>query len=140
MNPARSPIVTSTLPSFCANASTSSTTSGSVTTVRTISTSFITGAGLKKCRPTTLLGRPVATAISVIDDEVDLGEPADVGAEVDTLQQRSLLGLAELAPCDGTPGGMLEMATPAGKGALVDLDGDHPQPRPGEYLSDTGTH
>jgi hypothetical protein len=32
------------------------------------------------------------------------------------------------------------MATPAGEGAFVDLDGDHPQPRPGEYLSDAGTH
>ncbi len=69
MNPARSPIVTSCLPSFCANVSTSSTTSGSVTTVRTISTNFMTGAGLKKCSPTTLPGRPVATAISVTDSE-----------------------------------------------------------------------
>src|SRR5690606_26267075 len=35
------------------------------------STSFITGAGLKKCTPTTLLGRPVPTAMSVTDsDEV----------------------------------------------------------------------
>ncbi len=40
-----------------------------MTTVRTTSTSFITGAGLKKCSPTTLPGRPVATAISVIDSE-----------------------------------------------------------------------
>ncbi len=69
MNPARSPIVTSVLPSRCANASTSATTSGSVTTVRTTSTSFITGAGLKKCSPTTLPGRPVATAISVTDND-----------------------------------------------------------------------
>ena len=54
-----------------ANASTSSTTSGSVTTVRTTSTSFMTGAGLKKCMPTTLPGPPVRTAISVTDsDEV----------------------------------------------------------------------
>ena len=33
------------------------------------STSFMTGAGLKKCSPTTLPGRPVATAISVIESE-----------------------------------------------------------------------
>ena len=67
MKPARSPMVTSTLPSRSASASTSSTTSGSVTTVRTTSTSFMTGAGLKKCMPMTLLGRPVATEISVTD-------------------------------------------------------------------------
>jgi hypothetical protein len=35
---------------------TSSTTSGSVTTVRTTSTNFSTGAGLKKCMPTTRPG------------------------------------------------------------------------------------
>src|SRR4051794_3489848 len=67
MNPARSPMVTSTLPSRSASASTSSTTDGSVTTVCTTSTSFMTGAGLKKCIPMTLLGRPVATDSSVTD-------------------------------------------------------------------------
>ena len=69
MKPALSPMVTSTLPSRWASASTSATTSGSVTTVRTTSTSFITGAGLKKCSPTTLPGREVATEISVTDRE-----------------------------------------------------------------------
>ena len=69
MKPALSPIVTSTLPSRCASASTSSITAGSVTTLRTTSTSFITGAGLKKCIPTTLPGREVATEISVTDSE-----------------------------------------------------------------------
>ena len=67
MKPALSPMVTSTLPSRAASASTSSTTAGSVTTVRTTSTSFITGAGLKKCMPMTLLGRPVTTDSSVTD-------------------------------------------------------------------------
>ena len=67
MKPALSPIVTSTLPSRAASASTSSTTDGSVTTVRTTSTSFMTGAGLKKCIPMTLLGRPVTTESSVTD-------------------------------------------------------------------------
>ncbi len=43
----------------------SATTSSSVTTVRTTSTSFMIGAGLKKCMPTTWLGRWVATEISV---------------------------------------------------------------------------
>ena len=71
MNPARSLIVTSTLPSRAHSASTSATTSGAVTTVRTTSTSFMTGAGLKKCMPMTRLGRVVATEISVTDsDEV----------------------------------------------------------------------
>ena len=69
MKPARSPMVTSILPSEATNASMSATTSGSVTTLRTTSTSFITGAGLKKCMPTTLPGREVATAISVTDSE-----------------------------------------------------------------------
>ncbi len=71
MNPARSLMVTSTLPRRPQSASTSATTSAEVTTVRTTSTSFITGAGLKKCRPTTCSGRAVATAISVtLSDEV----------------------------------------------------------------------
>ncbi len=47
----------------------SSTTSGAVTTVFTISTSFITGAGLKKCMPMTWFGRVVATEISVTDSD-----------------------------------------------------------------------
>ena len=67
MKPALSPIVTSVLPSRAASASTSSTTDGSVTTVRTTSTSFMTGAGLKKCMPMTLLGRPVTTESSVTE-------------------------------------------------------------------------
>ncbi len=69
MNPARSPIVTSILPSCWASASTSSTTLGSVTTVRITSTSFMTGAGLKKCSPTTRPGLLVATEMSVTDSD-----------------------------------------------------------------------
>ena len=71
MNPALSPTTTGVLPSRRASAFTSSRTSWSVTTVRMTSTSFCTGAGLKKCMPTTREGRPVATEISVTDrDEV----------------------------------------------------------------------
>ena len=71
MKPALSPMTTGVLPSRSASAATSSTTSCSVTTVRTTSTSLSTGAGLKKCIPTTLDGRVVATEISVTDsDEV----------------------------------------------------------------------
>src|SRR3712207_2697274 len=67
MKPARSPMVTPTLRSRVASAATSSTTDWSVTTVRTISTSFMTGAGLKKCIPTTRSGRPLVMASSVTD-------------------------------------------------------------------------
>ncbi len=35
--------------------------------MRTTSTSFNTGAGLKKCMPTTRSGRPVTSAISVTE-------------------------------------------------------------------------
>ena len=69
MKPARSPITTGTLSRVAANSFASSTTSCSVTTVRTSSTSFCTGAGLKKCIPITLPGRPVRTASSVTDSD-----------------------------------------------------------------------
>ena len=69
MKPALSPITTGFLPSRAASAVTSSTTCCSVTTVRTTSTSLSTGAGLKKCIPTTFEGRVVATEISVTDSE-----------------------------------------------------------------------
>ena len=81
MNPARSPMVTSVLPSEASNASISATTSGSVTTLRITSTSFITGAGLKKCRPTTLSGREVATAISVTDSDEVLVASTSLGRQ-----------------------------------------------------------
>ena len=69
MKPARSLMVTSTLPSRAHSASMSSTTSASVTTVLTTSTSGMIGAGLKKCMPMTRFGRWVATEISVTDSE-----------------------------------------------------------------------
>ena len=67
MNPARSPTTTGSLPSRRARATASSTTDGSVTTVRTTSTSRCTGAGLKKCSPTTRPGSRVDAAISATD-------------------------------------------------------------------------
>ena len=71
MKPALSPTTTGVLPSCAARDFTSSMTFWSVTTVRITSTSFWTGAGLKKCMPTTWAGRVVATEISVTDkDEV----------------------------------------------------------------------
>ena len=98
MKPALSPMTTGTLPSRAASASMSATTSGSVTTVRTTSTSLSTGAGLKKCIPTTLDGRLVATEISVTDsDEVLVARmvsgPADlVGGGEDLLLEVEALG------------------------------------------------
>ena len=71
MNPALSPQTTGLLPTFSTRAVTSASTSGSVTTVRTISTRFWTGAGLKKWTPMTRPGWALAVEISVTDsDEV----------------------------------------------------------------------
>ncbi len=69
MNPALSPTTTGFLPSRSASALTSSKTSSAVMTVRITSTNCSTGAGLKKCMPTTRLGLLVATAISVTGSE-----------------------------------------------------------------------
>ncbi len=66
MKPARSPQDTATLPTFSHRASTVSRTSSPVLTVDTTSTSFMTGAGLKKCIPTTSCGRVVAVAHAMI--------------------------------------------------------------------------
>ena len=65
MKPARSPQTTGLLPSRATSALTSSSTSGSVTTVRMISTRFCTGAGLKKWTPITRPGCGLAVEISV---------------------------------------------------------------------------
>ena len=78
-NPARSPTVTATLPSRATSSRTAAVTAGSVTTVVTTSTSRMTGAGLKKCSPTTRPCRPVAAATSVTDRELVL--VASIGPE-----------------------------------------------------------
>ena len=65
MKPARSPQMTGFLPSRPTSAFTSSRTSGSVTTVRMISTKLCTGAGLKKWTPITRPGCALAVEISV---------------------------------------------------------------------------
>ena len=69
MKPALSPTTTGSLPRLTANASISASTCSSVTTVPITSTRRCTGAGLKKCMPTTRDGRPLATEISVTDSE-----------------------------------------------------------------------
>ncbi len=69
MKPALSPQTTGFLPSRSTSDFTSSSTVGSVTTVRMISTRFWTGAGLKKCTPMTRPGCALAVEISVTDSE-----------------------------------------------------------------------
>ena len=69
MKPVESLARTAVLPSLLPNATISSYTAGSVAMVLTTSTSFITGTGLKKCRPTKRCGRLVAVAISVMVSE-----------------------------------------------------------------------
>ena len=69
MKPALSPQITGLLPTRASRAWTSASTGGSVTTVRTISTRFCTGAGLKKWTPTTRPGLALAVEISVTESE-----------------------------------------------------------------------
>ena len=69
MNPALSPQITGFLSRALTREATSSRTSGSVTTVRTISTKPCTGAGLKKCTPMTRPGWAFAVEISVTERE-----------------------------------------------------------------------
>ncbi len=64
--PQQLPTTTPTLLSFFASASAVATTSLLVALPRTISTSRMTFAGLKKCSPITMRGREVTEAISSI--------------------------------------------------------------------------
>ena len=71
MKPALSLVSTPSLPSFWVYASPTPIVSSDVVTQRTTSTSFMTWAGLKKCRPRKRSGRDVAAAIWMIgSDEV----------------------------------------------------------------------
>ena len=62
MKPARSPQETACLPTLAHSARIVSATSSEVATVDTTSTSFMIGAGLKKCMPMTSCGREVTLA------------------------------------------------------------------------------
>ena len=62
--PWHTPTTTGTLPSLRATATAVASVSGAVFSPRTISRSFITFAGEKKCMPTTDCGRAVAAAMS----------------------------------------------------------------------------
>src|ERR1700733_185209 len=77
INPVLSCARTGTFPSIAPNSTIASYTAGSVEIVRTTSTNFITGTGLKKCSPTNRSGRFVAVEISVIvSDDVLLAKIA----------------------------------------------------------------
>ena len=80
MKPALSPQITGFLPTRWTSVWTSSRTWGSVTTVRTISTRFWTGAGLKKWTPMIRPGRLLAVEISVTDSDEVLVARIDSGA------------------------------------------------------------
>ena len=99
MKPALSPTMTGFLPSRSASALTSSKTSSAVMTVRMTSTNCCTGAGLKKCMPTTRLGFDVATAISVTgSEEVFVARTASGETTASTLPSSSFLR----SRCSGT--------------------------------------
>ena len=72
-NPGDSLTSTASFPSFAQRSLISRTVSSEVSEPRITSTSFMTGAGLKKCMPTTRSARFVAVAISVMlrDDVFD---------------------------------------------------------------------
>ena len=63
MNPSHTPETTAIFLIFFASCITVASTSAAVFSPRTTSSSFITLAGLKKCRPTTSCGRFVNAAI-----------------------------------------------------------------------------
>ena len=151
-----------------------SKTSSAVITVRMTSTNCCTGAGLKKCMPTTRLGFDVATAISVtgsdevfvartasgettastlpsaslevevlghrLDNGSAVREVGEVGGVGDPCVERVVLLLGDLLagerPCRAAPEDGPAVLDPR----LVDLDGDHVDPVPGEHLHDARTH
>src|SRR5664280_1425092 len=167
MKPALSPATTAVLPTRASRASTSSTTEGSVTTVRTTSTRPITGAGLNQCMPSTRAGREVATANSVTDnDEVLVASTASAGqfplgaqplrdgfndhlyvgqlvpgrGDGDPPQHGGALLLGELAPRHRPAGRVLEALARPRDAGLVDLHAHDIDAEPGQNLCNAGTH
>ncbi len=96
MKPPRSWATMTRLPSFSPSARVSSSVWSLVAMVRTTSSSFITGAGLKKWVPMTRSGRWVARAISMIgSDEVLLTRMACSGTMlVEPAEELHLVGEA----------------------------------------------
>ena len=94
MKPARSAHETATLPTLAHSARVVSVTSSSVETVETTSTSFMIGAGLKKCMPTTSCGRLVAWAHAMIgSDEVVVARIAP-GLQISSRFSKSVVLIA----------------------------------------------
>src|ERR1035437_9326841 len=92
MKPARSPQFTGTFRRSKQSFWLVARTSASVDTVLTISTNFITGAGLKKCRPTTSPGLDVAAAHSTTgSDDVVVAKIATLLHTVSSVAKTDLL-------------------------------------------------
>src|SRR6478609_6987288 len=161
MKPARSPQTTGFFPSRATSDFTSSRTSGSVTTVRMISTKLCTGAGLKKWTPMTRPGWALAVEISVtlrldvlVARMVSGFTMASRSRKIDFLISRDsttasttksasarsfmLVVLAQLPARDGARRRMLQVLPTALDSLLVDLDADHREPVAREDLHDPG--
>ena len=95
MKPERSLVWIAVLPSWTANASARATVSCEVSRPTTISTSVITGTGLKKCRPSTLSGRPVCAASCGDRDRGGVGSDRRLRLQelIEALEQVGLLSL-----------------------------------------------
>ncbi len=132
MKPAESRVCTGFLPRLPANSRPSWNASSEVVTARMTSTSGMTWAGLKKCRPRKRSGREVAAAWSIdrqrgrvggevglgLDDAVELAPHLELEAEVlgDRLDHEvavRVVGVVERrrdAAADGVGVGLLELA------------------------------
>src|SRR5215510_7205201 len=92
MNAVESLALTGALPTACTHSDAARTVLSSVRIVRTTSTSFIKGTGLKKCSPSTCPARPVAAAIAVmLHDEVLDASSACGGQTLSSLANVSFL-------------------------------------------------
>ena len=90
MKPGLSLAMTISFFSTAPSARAASSVSSLVSKPRTISISGMTGTGLKKCSPTTLSGRCVAEAISVIDSEDVLDARIASGLQITSSSVKSV--------------------------------------------------
>ena len=88
MKPALSPHTTGFLPTLRTSSLTSARTWSSVTTVRMISTSPWTGAGLKKCTPMTRPGWELAVEMSVTESDEVLVARIASGATIESSSRK----------------------------------------------------
>ena len=92
MNAVASLVCTGVLPTARTHSVAACTVSSPLRIVRTTSTSFMSGTGLKKCRPRTRAGRPVAAAIAVtLQDDVFDARIACGGQIVSSIAKVSFL-------------------------------------------------